>query len=830
MTGMLRTIPAARSVRPRYRPLALVLAATILGIGLDRIATISFGAQYLSAIAAWCSWFVIARLGRARLAAVALMVSAAAAGGAWHHACWRLFDADDLATFATVDPRAVFIEATVYDAPRVIVQPSDFSPDVLETKTRFTVETHAVRDGGKWRRAVGWVDVQIDSRVDNVTAGDRVRLLGRVARSPPPLNPGEFDFAAYYRAERKLCLLRAQRADAVTVVEPGSWWNLSAQLSRGRRRGHEKLLEFVPTERAGFASALLLGYRDELQRHENRAFFRTGTIHILSISGLHIGMLAIFLYAALRVGWLRRRTGLAIVMLVTVGYALVIDAEPPAVRAVLTVLLVATAAMLLRRTLDGNVLAAAALAVLAQNPTDLFRAGPQLSFLAAIILTRHVRRPPRADDDPLAVLVLSRAARWRRWFRDIALVVGDMLVLSTLIFFIATPLVAHQFHIVSPVGLLLTPLLAVPVAVALFSGFLTLTLGAIVPPLSPVLGYVCGASLELTQRIVDWAERVPYGWFQLPGPALWQVFVFYALAAAWGLMSPRTWSRHVVGGLAVACCIWSLVPRHELPADVAVRTTFISVGHGLAVLVEERDGPTWLYDCGRFGAAERGAQSIAGVLWSRGITQLDFLVISHLDSDHYNAFPYLAEQFRIERLLLSTPLIASSDSAVGMIQRTAEAAGIELVVVDDNTAWSRKDGGVRRTILHPPPQGVDGNDNAQSIVIELLILGRRLLLTGDLEAAGLQRLLERGRTHYDVILAPHHGSARSNPPGLAAWATPRWVVVSGDEDRRGIVRQAFEAVGAIVFTTTVDGAITVDVGRDGSLTVTPFRRPSTAPN
>jgi competence protein ComEC len=823
MTEPPRTTRAVRSARLRYRPLVVLLAATAAGIVVDRAATITFGVEYATAVVAWCAWLAIARLGRPRLAAAALMLAAAAAGAAWHHACWRLFDADDLSTFAAIEPRAVLVEGTLYDAPRVIVQPSEFNPAKFETKTRFTIASHAVRDGGTWRRAVGWVDVQIDAPVENATAGDRVRILGRISRSPPPLNPGEFDFAAYYRAERKLCLLRSREPTAVTLVERSSPWNVTAQLSRWRRSGHERLLEFVPTEQAGFASALLLGYRDELQRHENRAFFRTGTIHVLSISGLHIGMLAVFLYAALRIGWLRRRTGLAIVMLVTVGYALVIDAEPPAVRAVLTVLLIATAALLLRRTLDGNVLAAAALAVLAQNPTDLFRAGPQLSFLAAIVLTRHVRRPPRADDDPLAELMQSRRSWWLRRVRNFALLVGDMLVVSTLIFFVATPLVAHQFHILSPIGLILTPLTALPVALALLSGFLTLTLGAIVTPLAPLLGCVCGWSLNLTQGIVNAAERVPHGWLQLPGPALWQVALFYALAAVWGASSPRTWTRRAFGLLAIVCCVWSLVPRHELPADVAVRTTFISVGHGLSVLVEEQGGPTWLYDCGRFGAAERGAQSIAGVLWSRGIVRLDFLVISHLDADHYNALPYLVEQFRIGRLIVSKPLSDSTDPAVAMIRDTAAAAGIEWHVVDDTQLlFDGVHRGIERSILHPPPQGVAGNDNAQSMVIDLRAEGRRVLLTGDLEEAGLQRLLERGRTHYDVILAPHHGSARSNPPGLAAWATPRWVVVSGDEDRRGVVRRAFESVGAIVLQTTVEGAITVDVGRDGSLTVTPF--------
>ena len=98
-----------------------------------------------------------------------------------------------------------------------------------------------------------------------------------------------------------------------------------------------------------------------------------------------------------------------------------------------------------------------------------------------------------------------------------------------------------------------------------------------------------------------------------------------------------------------------------------------------------------------------------------------------------------------------------------------------------------------------------------------------VVMTGDLEGAGLDRLLVRPKTRYDVILAPHHGSARSNPPGLASWSLPEYVIVSGNEDRRGEVRRAFEAVGSKLLETTSDGAVTVDIDVDGSLSVTSFR-------
>lgn len=756
---------------------------------------------------------------------MALCAAACAVGGAWHHACWRLFDVDDLATFAVVEPRPMLVEGTIVEAPRVVSQQSEYDASRAEAKTRFELVVSGVRDGTEWRRAAGRVDVQIDDVVVGAAAGDRVRLLGRVARSSPPLNPLEFDFAEHYRSERKLCVVRAAKADALWVVAPCEPWNLAARLSSLRRRGHERLMRYVSSSEAGFASALLLGYRDQLDRRENWAFFRTGTVHILSISGLHIGMLALFLHWSLRVGWLRRATALTVTMLITTAYVLVIDAEPPAVRAALTIVLVATAALTLRNPLGGNVLSAAALAVLAMNPSDLFRAGPQLSFLAAAVLAWSASWTPDRDDERMHSLPMTRSERAREYARRFGVNLLRGLAVSTAIFVVATPLVAQRFHIVSPIALLLTPLVALPTAVALLFGFLSLTLGALVPPLAPLLGYVCGESLAACEWLVHAAERVPHGWHWLPGPSAWQAGLFYGLLAAWTWMPPGTRRRLVVG---IGALVWgaaTLVPHHSLPKDVAARTTFISVGHGLSVLVEERDGPTWLYDCGRFGASERGAQQIAGVLWSRGLTRLDAIVISHLDADHYNALPYVLEQFRTSQVYLSTTAFESSEPAAVSIRRTCAAAGVPLApLAEGGRLFDVDTPGVLLKVLHPPPEGVPGNDNARSITIAVESHGRRLLLTGDLEGAGLDRLLVRPPTRYDVILAPHHGSARSNPPGLASWSRPEFVVVSGNEDRRGAVRRAFEAVGATLLETTSDGAVTADVDVDGALRVTTFRR------
>ncbi|MGC3970326.1 MAG: ComEC/Rec2 family competence protein [Pirellulales bacterium] len=418
-------VVAVRTPRRHHQPLVVALTAVVAGIVADRYAPLPLGAWCILSAAGLAVWSIFVRLRREFAAAATLLIALAGAAGAWHHCCWHLFSTDDIGHFASSEAQSIALEAIVREAPRIIEPPSPleasasgiapppgYSPD-SRARTRFEIEALAIRDDDRWLPIVGLADAQIDGRLESVAAGDRIRLFGRLSASPVALNPGEFDFAEHYRAERKLCIVRVAGTESVTALERCSPWDVAAHLSQLRTAGHRRLLAYVRGDQVGFASALLLGYRDLLARSDNWAFFRTGTVHVLSISGLHIGMLAFFLHAALRVGWLRRTTAILVTVGVTAAYALVIDAEPPAVRAVVVVVLVAIASMFGRRALSFNILGASALLVLAINPCDLFRAGPQLSFLAAAVLAWRSEQPRREPDEETAIeLGRSRRRLW----------------------------------------------------------------------------------------------------------------------------------------------------------------------------------------------------------------------------------------------------------------------------------------------------------------------------------------------------------------------------------------------------------------------------------
>jgi competence protein ComEC len=192
-----------------------------------------------------------------------------------------------------------------------------------------------------------------------------------------------------------------------------------------------------------------------------------------------------------------------------------------------------------------------------------------------------------------------------------------------------------------------------------------------------------------------------------------------------------------------------------------------------------------------------------------------------------NAVPGLLERFRVGTIYVSPVMFRSigdaNDGGPRVLRDAIVRAGVPIREI-----WSGDElhvgADVRGQVLHPPRKGVLGSDNANSITLGVEYAGRRILLPGDLESPGLEDVMAELPYKCDVLLAPHHGSRRSDPPGFAAWSTPRWVVISGGggDDVEPVVR-TYEQAGAGVFVTNKAGAVHFSFSPDAGMRLATWR-------
>jgi competence protein ComEC len=368
-----------------------------------------------------------------------------------------------------------------------------------------------------------------------------------------------------------------------------------------------------------------------------------------------------------------------------------------------------------------------------------------------------------------------------------------------------------RFHILSPAGLILNLLLIPVLAAVVVSGMGVLAFGWWLPSLASAFGWLCDLNLAILENTVKWAAHVPGARFWVAGPSdVWLIVFYLAVAAAMFIprwLPPLRWRIALLGGWCGVGLIGA-APLHV--GGDTLRCNFVAVGHGGAALLELPSGRTLLYDAGRLGSPSGGAQSISHYLWSRNITHVDAVVLSHADSDHYYSLPELLERFSVGVVYVSPVMFKDETSALKLLRESIEHSGAAIQYA---YAGDRLDARRNATVdvLLPPLQGMPGRDNASSIVLAVEFAGKRILLTGDLEPPGSQALMNELPLHCDVLLAPHHGSAYSVPDAISDWATPNWVIIAGRAEDGRVSRPIYEAHGATVWNTADRGAISVTV-------------------
>ena len=807
----------------RHVPAVAVLIAVSIGIIADWYASqIAWRYWFAGAAVSALGWSVLFAARRTRAAAARLLVACGLLGAAWHHREWSVVKSNALSAYATLQPLPVRLRAIVDSAP--VLQPAEVTsfPTAMPKRDRTLIELEAialVADGsqGTVIPVSGRSRLEVQALLPSLSRGTEVELCGLLSIPGPVRNPGGFDFRNYLRERGIHTLIRCEFAECVHVrAHPPAGWLPNFSTWQGGVAN--RLQRSLSTENAPLAIALLLGPRNDIDRDLKDAFLQSGMVHFLAISGINVGILVAFLWPIGFLLRLPRALHLLVIGLCVGGYVTITNADPPVVRATVLAWIMLTALASGRPTAPLNHLAIAGLIILIRNPHDLFQVGTQLSFLAIGALNWLWSVRWLVASQPLDPLErISRS--W--WFGKLCQAGGYLraaLISTTAVWIFTLPLVLARFHLVSPVGFMLNVLLSFWMTVTLYLGYAYLACVLVLPPVGKLVGPAFDFCLTVFAETVRFAADIPWGHTKLSGASDTWLSVFYVLLlmVSSGQLTRRAqvWGWKLILVWCVAGLAWHLPPA----SNPGLRCTFLAVGHGAAILVELPNRQTILYDAGSLEDGDRARQTIESVMLARGLTRLDALVISHADIDHFNAVPGLLENLSVGAVYVSPPFLDFRQPSVRQLCEATQDSRIPLRLI-----WGedrlRCDPHVAVEILLPPAKKLSDDDNANSIVLSVRYAGRGILLTGDLEKAGQLALLQLPPRQHDILLAPHHGSLKANPPDLARWVAPRWVVVSGGGDLSLAKLQHNYGSGVDILTTARQGAVTVDINPAGGVRV-----------
>lgn len=750
------------------------------------------------------------------------------------------------------------------EGPRSIREPIDLESETIERDgqttpiragVRLTIykkvdpAPHSATSDDSDTRAAALPDGSVSGKpVGLLRYGTRLRIRAKLHAPRNFRNPGAFDDESYLR-DNGIAVLGSARAENIEPLPGFS----GSRVERWRTGIHASIVNKIhalwPERQAALVDAMVLGEDAFLRSATRDEFQRSGTYHILVVSGMNLSILAFVIFWTLRQFRLDPALAGVATVAVSFAYAFLTDVGPPVWRAAFMLALYLGARLLYRDRNMLNAIGAAALGVLVADPRALLGASFQLTFLSVALIAGigipllertsqpyfHGLRLLRAASYDLHVepqvaqfrldlrLIAGRLARFigpraglalPAMLLRITLAASELILISVLMQIgLALPM-AFYFHRATTMGMPAN-LVVVPLTEVLMPATAAAVgLGYLSTKLAWPAKWISGAALDVISGTVhrlggsalaDLRVAIP--------PAMLILAAMAAIAFAMLAVRRKRVIAFVALGSMVAAAAWiAFVPPTPQSRKGALEITSIDVGQGDSTLLVTPEGRTLLVDAGGFplwmhSEFDIGEQVVSPYLWTRGLSQLDVVVITHPHADHLGGMPSVIANFRPKELWLSTDVPTGE---LAPILEQARRVGMIIKVWREGESIDY--GGVHFHILAPARDIADtARANDDSLVMTVLYGKTSALLEADAEPSTERRIVEE-RTEADLLKVAHHGSGRVTSSELLATVHPQYASISvGVRNLYGHPRrevlERLQKAGVKTYRTDMTGAV-----------------------
>ena len=706
-----------------------------------------------------------------------------------------------------------YINSKYWEITGVIAEP----PKYNAPKTRLIIRVTELKNKNTSHNVSGKIRLSVWNDVSHYRPGWRIRFISKIYPFSNFNNPGGFNYKKYMTFHRQIFGNAYPKDNRIEILNQSPTLNFKQKIQQQvQSRISQIFIHHTSPQASGFLHTIILGNRDFLQNQTKESFAATGISHLMAISGLHMGLIAMTAFLLFK--WLFRRSEklclhgwsdycavIPTFIMMTV-YFMISGMSPSAQRAFIMITVFLCAQIFSKEQIALNTLCLAGSLILIWDVRSLTNISFQMSFSAVFFIIIGFQRLPE-------YWMFLKSSRFVQYF-------WQMIICSTLAIIATSPLALHFFYHTSFMGLI-TNIFAIPLTgfiilpLALLSVFFVFIWEVLAVQMISLSGYACDTLIMMTNYICDYSQIFEcYGHLNNL-----ELFVWYSLIILFLIRLRPKIKYHLISFIVLILMIDGAYWTYQRYFHKDLRITVLDVGLGNSALVDFPGGECVMVDGGGLSSSfDIGKHLVAPYLWRNKICSLKTLILTHPDQDHLQGLIYLARHFKVK-----TAWTNGDDKQTFLFETwKSTLKDMKIKTIQISAGCQKKWGKIKIIFFNPPPQNTFEDTNNNSLVFQMQYHQHTILFTGDIEHEAESLLCNKYCTDLqsDLLMCPHHGSQSSSTREFIECVQPKRVVVSASGYNRhhlpnkGVLKRYVKA-GCTVYSTGRDGAITTVFSEKG---------------